>query len=790
VNHIMSRRIVGRWFPVPLIFFVLLAGGCGRHKATVRAPMPVPPAPAEPKSKPEAAAEIPPSVLTPEIPGLVTAPGPQIRIGLTTNAKEIRISSSGSYSFTEKKAEAAREALNGDVLVRVEQEIEETAATYRIQVGSFSRMETARELQKKISELYGLPVIIHENSGSGAKQVRVGEFTNKEDAQEFLKTLIETGYRDAFMVKEALSSGGGKTTLALRGAGNLFRLNAAGFLFLPSSGASFLRLDGKPYRGFFDVFLNPSGQITVVNQLGMEEYLLGVVPAEISPTSYPASAALAAQAVAARTYALKNMGQRRSEGFDLSPDARSQVYSGVSGERDAASDAVRQTSGLAIYYQGSLIDAMYMSTCGGRTEDFSNVFDGPPVPYLKSVFCAVENGPEAGETILLGTHQLDQVLLADDGTLANRNLEFAQLLGITDEGSRLSPELLAGPAAEDELVRWVDNARKITSKAQQAQIPSRSGIATRAGFLRYAAESFFGLDEIKRKISAGDLAYYLGNLKDGPGVPESTRHALCYLMQAGLWHPSSDNAVQPKAPVKRSEALFLLLRWVESVRPEIMRKGTFVGSVPNASESVPLIRVKWGTQTQDFRLSSDLHLFRRDSGRITPVTKVQIIGNEKLIFHLNSLGAIDLMEIELNPTGAASDRYSPVATWDVTLTRAAVGEKLRSLAGSTGEFRDLKAARTGNSGRAVQIQVTGSRGSVILNGYKVRNALGLRDTLFTISREPNPDGSIASFTFHGRGWGHGVGLCQVGAFGMAKAGRSYEEILKTYYQGVQIRKAY
>lgn len=175
---------------------------------------------------------------------------------------------------------------------------------------------------------------------------------------------------------------------------------------------------------------------------------------------------------------------------------------------------------------------------------------------------------------------------------------------------------------------------------------------------------------------------------------------------------------------------------------------------------------------------------------MTPVTQVRIIGNEKLSFHLNAAGAIDFMEIELNPTGAASDRYSPVATWEVTLTRATIGEKLRSLAGNIGEFRDLKPSRIGNSGRAVQIQVAGSRGSALLNGYKVRNALGLKDTLFTILREQSPDGSIASFTFHGRGWGHGVGLCQVGAYGMAKAGRSYEEILKTYYQGVQIRRAY
>ena len=124
------------------------------------------------------------------------------------------------------------------------------------------------------------------------------------------------------------------------------------------------------------------------------------------------------------------------------------------------------------------------------------------------------------------------------------------------------------------------------------------------------------------------------------------------------------------------------------------------------------------------------------------------------------------------------------------MARAAVAEKLRSLTGNIGEFRDLKPSRTGNSGRMVQMQAVGSRGSVALNGYKVRNALGLKDIPLEITREHNPSGGVASFTFFGRGYGHGVGLCQVGAFGMARAGRSYEEILKAYYQGVEIRAAY
>jgi len=241
------------------------------------------------------------------------------------------------------------------------------------------------------------------------------------------------------------------------------------------------------------------------------------------------------------------------------------------------------------------------------------------------------------------------------------------------------------------------------------------------------------------------------------------------------------------------DALSLLLRWIESARPEILRKGAFAGADSSGGEEAadPTIRIKWGNKSQDFRLAPKLPLFRLDAGRTTPVSSLRIIGNEKVFFHISPAGTIDLMEVELNPTGASSDRYSPSATWDIVLTRSAVAEKLRPLTGNIGEFKDLRPARIGNSGRAVQIQAIGSRTSPVLNGYKVRNALGLKDTLFTlITREHNPDGSISSFTFHGRGYGHGIGLCQVGAFGMAKAGHSYDEILKTYYQGVEIRRAY
>jgi stage II sporulation protein D len=392
---------------------------------------------------------------------------------------------------------------------------------------------------------------------------------------------------------------------------------------------------------------------------------------------------------------------------------------------------------------------------------------------------------------LPGKHDLRDIIPADDGGIVNRNLEFARVLGILEEDGNLSAAYLAAPASRSEITHWVNAAAKIAERqpVASALVPD---LGTRAGFFQYAAETFFGTAEIKRRVSPRDVQYFIGNLKDGEAVVQPARQALAYLIQNGLWRPNADNTVQPNEPIRRADALSLLVRWMESVRPGILRKGTFVSANSGTDETTsdPAINIKWGNNTKEFRLSRDSYLFRIDPGRITPVDSLKVIGNEKLSFHADPEGVIDFLEIELSPTGASSDRYSPAAAWDTTLSRSAIAEKLRGMAGSIGTFRDLKPFEIGESGRAVKIQIIGSRNSVVLNGYKVRNALGLRDTLFTITREHSPDGTIASFTFHGRGYGHGVGLCQVGAFGMARAGRSYEEILKHYYQGVQIQKAY
>ena len=152
-----------------------------------------------------------------------------------------------------------------------------------------------------------------------------------------------------------------------------------------------LWINGKAYRGVGDVLRDRTG-LTVVNRLGMESYLLGVVSAEMGRRSSVERAGLRAQAVVSRTYALKHLRRWRTEGFDLYGTVADQAYGGVAAETAEGRAAVGETRGRVLTYDGALIEAFYFSTCGGRTAEGYEVFRGAVRPYLRSVSDLNESG--------------------------------------------------------------------------------------------------------------------------------------------------------------------------------------------------------------------------------------------------------------------------------------------------------------------------------------------------------------------------------------------------------------
>ncbi len=142
-------------------------------------------------------------------------------------------------------------------------------------------------------------------------------------------------------------------------------------------------LAGKgSYRGALEIRPASGSGLNAINAVPVEEYVQGVIPKEV-PTSWP-PAALQAQAVAARSYALST--GVNGAGFDQYDDTRSQVYGGIGAENARTNAAAAATAGQVVLYGGKIATTYFSSTSGGHTESIENSFIGaPPQPYLKGV---------------------------------------------------------------------------------------------------------------------------------------------------------------------------------------------------------------------------------------------------------------------------------------------------------------------------------------------------------------------------------------------------------------------
>lgn len=144
---------------------------------------------------------------------------------------------------------------------------------------------------------------------------------------------------------------------------------------------SIIKVEDKHYRDYIK-FINKQEELLVLNYIELNHYLYGLVPREM-PASFPMEA-LKAQAIAARTYALKNINKHINDGYNLCDTTHCQVYGGMDGEQERTNEAVDDTKGLVITYNGEIIDALYHSTSGGHTEDSVEAW-GNYLPYLIGV---------------------------------------------------------------------------------------------------------------------------------------------------------------------------------------------------------------------------------------------------------------------------------------------------------------------------------------------------------------------------------------------------------------------
>jgi stage II sporulation protein D len=142
-----------------------------------------------------------------------------------------------------------------------------------------------------------------------------------------------------------------------------------------------IKVDGRAYRGALRL-IKEDGALTVINRIGIEEYLMGIINHEIS--SAWAIEAVKAQAVAARTYAYDKLGSRNDQPYHLQATVMDQVYGGSGTEDSRAIRAVNETRGEILYYGNEVAQALFHSSCGGHTEAAEAVW-GRDYPYLRGV---------------------------------------------------------------------------------------------------------------------------------------------------------------------------------------------------------------------------------------------------------------------------------------------------------------------------------------------------------------------------------------------------------------------
>jgi len=198
------------------------------------------------------------------------------------------------------------------------------------------------------------------------------------------------------------------------------------------------RSNVRPYRGIVRLILEGEN-ILAVNELPLEDYLLGVVPAEMDP-SWP-SEALKAQAVVSRTYALFNLNRYDGRGFDLSDDERSQEYGGVSVETDATSDAVVDTTHEIVTYEDRLAIVVFHEESGGRTASNLDVWPySTELSYLGGVSDAFgvvdfsEGGRYTSWSSRASFAELREALNLDGETFVGEYLSSITVLGVSENG--------------------------------------------------------------------------------------------------------------------------------------------------------------------------------------------------------------------------------------------------------------------------------------------------------------------------------------------------------------------
>ena len=354
-----SRPSPASRYAAPLAALVLLAG-CATDQATA------------------------PSALRPGAPlAAVIAPPGYIRIGVLPEEAEVLIGGTGDYRVVDDATGAVLLTGSADETSVTVKSVSVRVDFWRVQVQCTSSQTFAADWVLRVADA-GYDPYTEFVPAARCWRLRVGRFPSRTAALAAQPELHRLGLAPA-------PSGGAAFQVTVFEGVTVYEAARGGtavqtqnpLRVVPQTG-TILTIEGARYRGVGEVRLNSRGSLAAINELPIEEYLLGVVPRELGPIAFPYLEALKAQAVAARTYALANLGKRRNDGYDLLPTVSDQVYGGMNAEHPLSTQAVQETAGVVATYDGRLISALYSSTSGGWTANSEDVFTTAE-PYLRGV---------------------------------------------------------------------------------------------------------------------------------------------------------------------------------------------------------------------------------------------------------------------------------------------------------------------------------------------------------------------------------------------------------------------
>lgn len=626
---------------------------------------------------------------------------------------------------------------------------------YAVQVSAISDQTSANDLADKLrAESAGLRVDVLFDPAAGVRRIIAGDFPTQAAAGPLRDQLTARGYgQNLLIVRRPTDQPFEKKLLFADDEGDTNAIAADSVLVLPAT-AETVDIDDKPYRGGARIVINSRGLFNVVNELNLEDYLRGVVPAELGPKIYDELEAQKVQAVAARTYAVRNLGQFRAEGYDICPGPACQAYSGFRAEEALSDQAVKETAGLIATYGGQPIDALFTSTCGGETSDVGVMFPGRNEPYLKAARC-VE---------------------MDVRSIAGR-ADSAAMMTEAQANGRIFAEVAGLAAGTSWAARDVEEAVTAATALLRFSAPAAHPASSRRGDVLTYLAAVFGFDRYASVVTLPeDRKYFFPQSADPDGV---AYRAAAFLVKFGFIPAQEIDRVDLNVAMPRDELYSLLGSWLRKHNAFNEASGKIL-SVDGRD-----VALKSEGKVARFTLPANIPLFRRLGDRLQEYRDVPVMIGDRAFIYTNPRKVPVAMIVNANYDGASFDRTSNFANW----TRSYRAEELVASINRRQPIKQLLGLRpltVDKSQRIAEMEVTAEGGrTFVLKGLPIRWSLNVPDNLFVFEKSVDPDGADR-YTFYGKGWGHGIGMCQVGSYGMAFRGYKFDQILKRYYTGIEI----